>query len=203
MLDAAQGTFKVYPRGFLGAILKERVQQENRLQENNTGFTTVKFSTFKKSNGVNDFNHMVEAVYASYVKRAPETTGFDFRRKVLIAALGAFGTKAFDFWFTSQFQSPVLGDLQRRFLDDTLHFIREGRRDMSLETWNSIIAIENNDAGPQPLSEYANEFFGISSRGRIRYPQNGQLNEVIQQWVAQPNGLEDLIGTLHILFGNT
>lgn len=201
-MPEATGTFKVYPRGFLGAQLKERVEQEQRLREDNHGFTAVKVSAFKKSNSVSDYNHEVEALYAAYIKSAPDVTSFEFRRRVLVAAMHAFGSSNFQFWYEAQMQSPVLGDLQARFLDDTLKFLRTGRREMSLETWAAILTIENND-GRLGMSEYACDFFGITSKGQHRYSQNTLLTEVIQLWCSKHNGLEDLLGSLHILFGNT
>ena len=195
------GQFKIYPRGFLGAHLRERIERSQRLQENNNGFMPVKFSAFKKPNGVDDFNHEVDGLYASYIKRSADSCSFEFRNKILHAALRAFGTPNFQFWFQSQFASPVLTDLHHRFLDDCLQFITTGRRDQSLETWSAIVHIDNDDAGIGKLSECAQEFFGISANGLHRYPRNTQLIGVIQDWCSQPNGIEDLLGTLHILFG--
>jgi hypothetical protein len=198
-----RGEFKIYPRGFLGAHLRERIEQQQRLMENNTGFVPVKVNAFKKPNGVDDYNHEVAALYASYIKRSADSTSFEFRDKVLHAALRAFGTPNFRFWFEAQFQSPVLSDLHYRFLDDTLKFIQGGRREMSLETWGAIVSIANNDEGSGKLSEFANEFFGISSGGVNRYARDASLIDTIQCWCSQPNGIEDLLGTLHLLFGTT
>ncbi len=195
------GQFKIYPRGFLGAQLRERVERSQRLQENNNGFMPVKFSSFKKPNGVDDINHEVESLYASYIKRSADSTSFEFRNKILHAALRAFGTPNFRFWFEAQFESPVLTDLHHRFLDDTLQFIRTGRRDQALETWAAIISISNNDDGAGKLSEEAMDFFGISGGGVTRYPRDARIIGIVQDWCSQPNGIEDLLGTLHILFG--
>ncbi|MNU19709.1 hypothetical protein D3C71_79420 [compost metagenome] len=195
------GQFKIYPRGFLGTQLKERIERTQRLQENNNGFVPVKFSSFKKPNGVDDVNHEVEELYASYIKQSADCTSFEFRNRILHAALRAFGTPNFRFWFETQYQSPVLRDLHGAFLDDTLKFISTGRRDQPLETWAAIISITNNDDGSGKLSEYANEFFGISANGITRYARDSRVIDIVQDWCSKPNGIEDLLGTLHILFG--
>lgn len=187
-------TFKVYPRGFLGATLADRVDRERRLVETNTGFAPEKFSVYKRPTDISEFNRAVEKIYVSYVRQEPHTNSFGFREQVLRAALTAFGTSNFHAWYKLQIQSPVLGRLHRDFLDDTLRFITEGRRDMTLETWGSLIDIENADAGTVGISDYAREYFG-SNR------PDPSVIDVVQEWCSKPNGLEDLLGTLHILFG--
>jgi hypothetical protein len=149
-----------------------------------------------------DANPVVETLYAQYIKRAASTMSFEFREKVLIAALDAFGDKNFYSWYKTQLQSPAVGDVHLRFLDDVLRFISTGRRQMSLETWASFLQM--NDAGerPQEFTPTAQEFFKIYKDGV--YPSISQysLANVIQQWLSQPGGIEDLLGTLHLLFGN-
>jgi hypothetical protein len=51
------------------------------------------------------------------------------------------------------------------------------------------------------LSERAQEFFGVPAFGLSRQPQNSELIEVLQAWVSQPDGMEDLLGSMHVLFG--
>jgi len=202
-MPEVRGQFKIYPRGFLGAHLRERIERQERLMENNTGFVPVKVNAFKKPNGVDDYNHEVEALYAAYIKRSADSTSFEFRNKILHAALRAFGTPNFRFWFEAQFESPVLSDLHYRFLDDTLGFIQSGRRELALETWAAIISISNKDDGDGKLSEKALDFLGISANGVTRYVRPAHMTDIVQSWCSQPNGIEDLLGTLHILFGTT
>lgn len=195
--------FKLYPRGFLGAMLEGRHERQVQFQEDVRGFNASRISVFGKQNDVDHGNSDIEALYMqSNRQQGAATTAFDFRKKVLIVALNAFGTNQFDVWYDAQFKSPLAGDLHHRFLEDTLRFIREGRREMGLETWDALLT--NTDSGDHSdsLSEYANEFFGISSGGFNRYQQNGELTDVIQMWCSQPNGIDDLLGTLHLLFGN-
>lgn len=193
--------FKIYPRGFLGVRLEGRVERRALLNDTNLGVRFFQSIMMANRNDVDHSNPDVEALYAQYIRREAQTLSFDYRKKVLIVALAAFGTSQFDFWYRLQLKSPTIADLHRRFLEDTLRFIRTGKREMALETWNVLVTADDKGEQKSELSEYANEFFGISSGGYSRYSQNTSLTEVIQNWCSQPNGFEDLLGTLHVLFG--
>jgi len=186
----------MYPRGFLGdngaqpqaartpSAFQEELKQ--RIQYRVSDRTDAKHSIASNSH--------VEVLYAQYIKRSTNTGSFEFRRQVLSTALFAFGTFRFKSWYLSQHQSPPCGDLHNRFLTDTLKFISTGKREMSLETWAALLSMsdEGNSIGlPSPYSE---EFFN--------YDHYINLVDVLQEWCCKPNGLEDLLGTLHILFGN-
>lgn len=199
-MTAAQPPFKVYPRGFLGAHLQERVQKEDKMQENNRGFVQVKVSAVRKTDGINGFSHAIQELYSAYIREAADAGSFDFRERVFRQAKQAFGTPWFDQWFQAQLTSPFVGALQRDFLDDTLDYLERGKRKMALENWAPLLEIANADEGLMQPSETAAKFFRL---GKYRNGLNRALSveDVIQSWCSIPNGFEDLLGTLHILFG--
>lgn len=197
----AEIPFKLYPRGFLGAMLESRVEHEARTQEGSHGFVNQTASVMRNQNDFQHTNPAVETLYGQQINRAPGVLSFEFKRSVLRTALNAFGTPMFDFWFTMQFRSPAAGEMHLRFLDDTLRFIQTGRREMALETWAALLQPDEPKVNGAQLSEYAKEFFGIPSGGYNRHPRNRKITEVIQSWCSQPNGLEDLLCTMHVLFG--
>lgn len=192
-------SYKVYPRGFLGAQLQDRVQKETRLHEDNQGFVPVKVSAYKTSNGVNDFNHAIEELYGSYIREDPSSTGFEFRERVLKASLGAFGTGNFTAWFLAQLESPFVGSMQRDFLDDCLRFLNKGRRELSLENWASLLVISNADEGNMRPSQFAQDYLGLGRSGQVAPSMS--VADAVQSWCSKPNGMEDLLGSMHILFG--
>ena len=195
--------FRLYPRGFLGGDIKPQVdrtptpfgEQTKQLhytvnQHNSVGSSIVA-------------NPNVEAIYAAHIKNTIKTGDPAFRTTVLSVALNAFGTNNFLVWYMSQYNSPAAGGLHNDFLLDTLHFITHGSRNMSLETWMALLKItdEGNNIGNLP--DKAKEFFGVDRDAPImNASRNTSLVEVIQSWCSKSGGLEDLLGTLHILFGN-
>jgi hypothetical protein len=198
----SNGGFTIYPRGYLGAVLAPRIEKSPAPFESEYRKLQNNLNLFQSSAGQIAVNENVESLYSKYIRNSYKAESFDFRKLVLITALGAFGTDAFDFWYLKQFESPSVGDMHRRFLEDCLRFILTGRREMTLETWDSLI--DYSDAGElrAPVSEYTAEFFGITSNGYVRQRRNTMLVDVLQDWCAQPNGLEDLLLSLHVLFGS-
>lgn len=195
----AAHSYKVYPRGFLGAQLHDRVQKEMQLQQDNNGFVPVKVSSYKKANGVNDFNHAVEELYGSYIREDATSTGFEFRERVLKVALAAFGTGSFTGWFLAQLESPFVGSMQRDFLDDCLRFLNKGQRELCLENWAALLVISNADEGDMRPSQFASDYLGLARHGQVAASLS--VPDMVQEWCSRPNGFQDLLGTLHILFG--
>jgi hypothetical protein len=196
------GSFSLYPRGFVGATLGKPMETQPTAFQANLRTMQYSVDMFKPVPITLQANNAIEQLYAQYIRRSADSTSFEFRKKILIAALNAFGAPQFDFWYKLQFQSPVAGDLHARFLDDCLRFMTDGKREMPIETWQAILTVGDTGIRSNDISEYAKEFFGISSNGYNRYSQNTLLVEVIQKWCSQPNGIEDLLCSLHVLFGN-
>lgn len=197
---ANQAALKLYPRGFLGATLNARIEQKQRMVETANGWFTSQVPTLRDQNTFDSFNVDVETLHNEYIFEHTRTTAFDFRRRILQAALTAFGTLNFDVWVLAQYQSPSAGDLHGRFIVDTIRFLNTGRRDMSLETWNSLLVAPQGPDHIGPVPDTVKDFFGIQSGGPARW--HCSLTEVIALWCSQPNGLEDLLCTLQVLFGD-
>lgn len=194
---------KIYPRGFLGRPLEAQLKLQPRPFEARLNALAVRVNIFTPQVNTVDANPTIEALYGQWINRAPETTSFEFRKKVMIAALHAFGTDSFYDWYSAQMLSPAFGDMHRRFLNDTLKFLMEGRRDMFIETWTSLVTVRDTGEKIEEFNQFEREFFGIKDpEAQYRSPMNRQLVGIIQGWMSHPSGFNDLVGTLHLLFGN-
>lgn len=199
----AEVALKVYPRGFLGKPLEAQLKAKPRPFEARLSSLAVRVDLFTPQVNSVDSNPIVETLYGKWINRAPETTSFEFRKQVLIAALDAFGTDSFFAWFGAQPLSPAFGDMHKRFLEDTLLFLKEGRRTMSLENWASLVRLDDAGERNLELSPLAKEFFGVKvPDAQYREPQNRDLVTIIQKWVSHARGFDDLVSTLHVLFGD-
>ncbi|MBB5409403.1 hypothetical protein HDG34_003344 [Paraburkholderia sp. HC6.4b] len=210
--QGTSGALRLYPRGFLGKTLPPRLAVKPRPFDIRIRTTPVAGIVVPQQNTA-DANAAVEMLYAQYIRRAAATMSFEFREKILIVALDAFGTASFTDWYATQPESPSFGDTHQRFLIDTLHFIRHGRRNLPLESWASFLLPFDGGrrlahAGETPdetePTEAAEEFFSYmqSTQPIAAGPGTALLADVIQQWTSRAGGIEDLIGTLHLLFGN-
>ena len=198
-----QVALKIYPRGFLGKPLEAQLKTKPRPFEARLSSLAVKVNLFTPQVNSIDANPTIETLYGKWINRAPETTAFEFRKQVLIAALSAFGTDNFLEWYAAQSLSPAYGDMHRRFLEDTLLFLQEGRRTMSLENWSALLTVQDSGERVSDITSEAKEFFGIEEPdARYRKPVNRSLTVIIQKWVTHARGFDDLVGSLHLLFGN-
>jgi hypothetical protein len=193
---------KLYPRGFFGRVLppqfipsKSKVQARmNQLQ--------VRVSVVQPQVNTLDPNPEIEQYYRRWLGEGQTVNTFEFREQVLVSAIQAFGTESFHDWYMEQFRSPAFGDLHHRFLEDTLGFIESGTRSLSLQNWMAVINQTDDGANEQILGAKAAEFFGVPIPGhRYRQPQNRWLLPVMQRWLSHPQGFEDFLLTLRVLFG--
>lgn len=193
--------FSIYPRGFLGDRHGDGV--DRKIQRPDPIFRAVQH-TFKfpvMPNVKAYSNKGIDRSYAAYLTKVEDWKTMEFREKVYLQALKAFGTMDFAQWYSKQFVSPSVGDMHHRFLDDTLRFIGGGTRDMCMENWRALVTYSDRDDAHALVTPTAAEFFGISTHGRARPAKNRDLITIIQLWTARPGGFEDMLCTLHILFG--
>jgi hypothetical protein len=197
------GRFRIYPRGFAGAIVGMRVQRSPTNSEARFRTLSMTMSLFKPSAASIDPNPAVKDMYQQYISGRNVTSSFEFKKRVYLIALHAFGTQNFMEWIQEQYKSPMVGANHREFLDDTLCFIKDGRpRRLRLETWDSMLQVEDRGVGSPALSQCAIDFFNLRRENGNELTNVG-LVPVLQKWLSQPGGLYDLIGTLHLLFGAT
>lgn len=194
MPNASQGA-RLYPRGFIGGIPAERVVRMNKPPADAPSLMHLfQIKNYHNADTTTYSNHEVEALYATYLKQVGEVTSFAFRKKVLSVALRAFGTKDFQEWIIQQRSSPASGELHRRFIRDIVRFLSGKRRELSLQVWAGLLNIDEDGGNTTPDPE-VEEFFAI-------YPHAHDLRHTLQFWCSQNGGIEDLLQTLHLLFGD-
>lgn len=199
-MPKARPGWRLYVRGFVGGIpatKMERMEPRTATLTHSQGRIVVTQPTDSEL-CVNDD---IEALYSAYITRTGRVTSMEFRDKVLKAALAAFGTGSFFRWYSEQRASPGMGDLQYRFLVDTLAYVQGKPRSMDMPMWECLLTAAQAIEPPRAYVQAAEEFFGARPHeGRARF--NESVIEVIQQWCSRPNGIEDLLQSLHLLFGN-
>lgn len=188
------GVFQVYRRGFLG----KPVQENQKASVNSTIMKQLKNLQYNQTAYLADeknhiYNEDVELLYSQYTKKSARTGTFEFHELILEAALHAFGTDKFIEWIELQNKSPNATHIHSKFLLDTLRFIETGKREMVLENWEPLL---NSHALAGEWEEVTDDAIALNKRLRII-----DLRDVIRYWCAQPNGLSDMLVTLHILFG--
>lgn len=128
-------------------------------------------------------------------KLNPTINTFDwgYTEKVLESAIRLFGN--FEDWLTLQRQNPKIVGYNLEFLVDTLRFIRTGQRELSIATWEQLLT---EATGPQlsPLKTNARP-------SDLQLLPEERKYQIFKTWLSKPNGVTDMIQTLHLVFGHS
>lgn len=204
MASNALGQFQVYPRAFLGKPLGPIVEKPTRPFYDQRNGLNFDMNIFDAQGVKMPFNKDIENNYQALTRHQKKTRVMAFRESILQTALTAFGTKDFYSWYRVQRFSPLFGQLHQEFLEDTIRFIVEGKRDYSLDTWLSLLTGAGaDDETKKPEIPLVKTFFALDNMDRPLpgTAVNVSLKTVLQQWVSQPYGFDDLAFSLRILFG--
>ena len=187
-----------YPRGFMGIDIGIPVQTKG-----DSISATLANANYNRQSEELRFvisNKNVETLWMQVTLGQLFTTNSEVREKILTNALIAFGTESLLEWFSLQEKNPNMTDMHRRFLNDTLNFITTGKRAMNLLQWPHLIEVrELKGSDATPVLKTA-EFFRTTESLQMR--PDDRLTAIIPRWVSNAGGFEDLLGTLHILFGD-
>lgn len=135
----------------------------------------------------------VTTLYDLFVNRQVDTTAWEFRKRVLEAAQRLFGR--IDEWLLLQSENAHMRGYNLEFIQDTLNFIRTGERAMQIVTWIELLH-EQSDIEQGTLDARGpNSFFALKA--------GEDTVLLLQKWCAQPNGFQDLMCTLHVMFGRS
>lgn len=190
---------RVYPRGFLGAAVGIVATPAIRPHEARIKHHVYHPNMFQVKRPTVEVNQNVENAWSHFLRNSCSTMNFDFREKILLVALEAFGTTDFKSWVDTQFKGPSTGELHAKFIEDTLGFIVTGQRDMSLQNWEAVLTMADVETNITKHTELIKEFFIDPN---TKAPVNFKLTDVLIRWCSQEGGIEDLVQTLHVLFGD-
>lgn len=142
----------------------------------------------------------VEKLISIYKNSPSETKMFEFREQVINVAFKSFATIAISQWVEMQSLRPTLGRLHKEFIIDTLLFVYYGKpRSVETFQWARLLFPESGGNLQIKLTTL------FSDKYRKAYPAiTGDLTrmeECIQRWIRQPDGIYDLLKTLHVIFG--
>lgn len=204
--EEAAARFKVYPSGFLGSgevgttrpIDMEKIR--NRLFD---------LSAITNPDG-HTANIDVVRLWDDTIFGSPEYKEFEFKERILKIALPAFGTAKILDWIQLQRNSPYYGDYHEKWIDETLMYVFAGRpRTLSIHNWTTLLQMVDTHNIETDSEITKHFFFGKSLNKPI--PKLTQIHQIqspnllvtdfIGQWVQRKGGIDDLVCSLHVLFG--
>ena len=140
-------------------------------------------------------NPNVMALYKEWISPGFYTGNWKFRKKLVDLALKIFDDKS-GFSFLEQDRNTHLVGFNYKFLLDTLKFIATGRRSMDIHTWGDLMT--------QPARVGSDVVGNRNTIYQLVRELEVDLDPVtlVQEWVSQKDGAEDLMCSMHLLFGD-
>lgn len=192
-------TVVLYPRGFIGF-------DTGLITDNTSGVNMDDWVKSIKLNKpimqeISPYKGIpqIDALWKEYQTGVNFVTAFDFREKILKTALLAFGTFSFYDWCKLQQNNIYFTALHKRFLNDTFSFIEGNGRSIANTTWQSLLSMKQANSQDATEKYNINEYFNIG--GPPDFVRSFRLADVLVNWSQQENGIEDILMTIHILFG--
>lgn len=197
--------YKVYPSGYLGSNVVQTTKPID--------IQKIKEQLFNLSAITNPDGHTanleVVRIEEIIVSGDEQFKKFEFKERVIAAALLAFGNENVYEWIQAQRKSPYFSDYHAKYIDETLLYVFAGKpRQMSKHNWTTLLQMVAGGGSIYDTPVIAHVFFGEALKNEFSKSvfsplgRNYKLKDLIVQWVRQPGGIEDLTAALHILFGN-
>lgn len=135
----------------------------------------------------------VTALYDQMMQRSVNTNGWAYQKRVLQVAMNCFNN--FPLFINTQKNNPFLYGYNYEFLIDTLRYVQTGRRRVSVQNWLALL-LENH----QPNNDYRDRSSSKDIGGLLQSVGPADTT-VVANWVSRPGGLNDLVVSLYIMFG--
>ena len=142
---------------------------------------------------VTDGDAAIDELYNIYLSGKVNHQGWGFRKEVINAAARLL--RNFPMFIQMQRDNPYLYGYNYDFLQDTVNYIATGRRQLSVQAWKELM-FEHMP----PSGDYKTRSRFVVLPEAVPYI-NKNVDEVVSQWCSHPNGIEDLLLTLVMIFG--
>ena len=201
-MDSNNLLLKIYPSGFLGSGTVTQTEPIDMLV--NVRNLLNKNTVHKKTPYT--ANQDAVAIWDEAMVNSANFKSFEYKEKILVVAMKAFGTKTLKQWIDAQVDNPMCGDTHYRWLDETLDYVMEGKRRIyQYNTWLMILSASRPDVEAKGYSKtmdkYLNRGIPVLLTNMSTNPKTMSIVDFISAWVSRPNGIEDLTASLNVLFG--
>lgn len=155
-----------------------------------------------RKHGNNDYANLffskeVDELYKEFQANRSNLRDFEFRERILKIATLMFGKTGITDWVDIQNKYAKVPHTHLEFIIDIARFIISGKRQMSMAVWENFIT--HNSTGPFTSIDKSEELRVLIKDNKAIF--NGHMSIVLNEWVSQVGGYEDLLYTLWLIFG--
>lgn len=190
--------FCIYAPGFVGSanVTKDIVVNSRPVQ--GAPGTTIEIS----SSSAHPVNRRVVDNYITLLRNPEVSQTFDFREKVIGDVKAAFGMPFLDAWFGANYAAGFMDPLRQRFLDETVNYICGKGRGMTINVYLSSIGLATEKHKTPRFSDAVADLLNVRAADNALRQNTVKTSEVIQGWIAQPGGFNDLVTSAMIFWGD-
>lgn len=164
--------------------------------------TAIKLTSSKLPDEWTEFYYSpaIDKLFKRYLERPAIVNTFMFKDEVITLAAGMFLKDGLITFITNQSHSELVSDRHFSFLEDVLGFVLYNKQSVSLINWVNLIEPE-----PSPLVNRNIDFSRVVCEGNPDklLKELDSTTDVIKLWLDKDGGLEHLLITMKIIFGNT
>jgi hypothetical protein len=152
-----------------------------------------------KSKSLYFYHKEINDIYEDWRGDKTLMKSMDFRERILKAAKDAFNSYSIYQWFLMQGNTETLTELHQRFIYDTLSFVQGQKRSIEAVQWIRLLEASEKTQGVKiDVDKY---FDNVNFKQEANFSSSA-LSTFLVTWTSQPNGFEDLMITLFVIFGD-
>ncbi len=192
----ADNNLKIYPSGFFGSSTNPQTLPLDLISKAKQLFNNALITKVSPYTASLD----VIELWSTTINDDEEFKTFDFKEKVLKCALDVFGTEKLIDWLEAQMQSPEYSNNHAKWIDETVSFVYGSKsRDLSHNNWITLLTAGNNVRIKPIMSDVVKYY--LFNKGMLENRSNVTIRQFILNWVKQPDGINDLLSSLNVLYG--
>jgi hypothetical protein len=140
-----------------------------------------------------------------YIRFPKMLNNFDFKNRLFETAISLLTSKGVMMFITMQEKSKHITATHVMFLEEIVRFILTGRQTMNLVSWMRMIKIEEGGLIGRTINtkRLMGEFTASAARGKPVNLDILSTPAALDEWITKDNGLEHLLVTMKIIFGNS
>lgn len=152
-----------------------------------------------KSKSLYFYHKEINDIYEDWRGDATLMKSMEFRERIIKAAKDAFNSYSIYQWFLMQGNTETLTELHQKFIYDTLAFVQGQKRAIEAVQWIRLLEASEKTQGVKiNVDRY---FDNVNFKQEAKFSSSA-LSTFLVLWTSRPNGFEDLMITLFVIFGD-
>lgn len=152
-----------------------------------------------KSKSLYFYHKEINDIYEDWRGDTTLMKSMEFRERIIKAAKDAFNSYSIYQWFLMQGNTETLTELHQKFIYDTLAFVQGQKRAIEAVQWIRLLEASEKTQGVKiNVDRY---FDNVNFKQEAKFSSSA-LSTFLVLWTSRPNGFEDLMITLFVIFGD-